>query len=75
MSEHELGCCGYDELAYKPPTTRPLRLGMPTINLTPKRSSNYPIANLGQFRNGPQVPELEHDMPYGAFPVPWGGPF
>lgn len=23
----KLGCCGYDELAYKPPTTRPMQIG------------------------------------------------
>ena len=24
--QSKLGCCGYDELAYKPPTTQPLRI-------------------------------------------------
>lgn len=27
MANDEMGCCGYDELAEKPPTTQPLRFG------------------------------------------------
>lgn len=31
LSGKKLGCCGYDELSYKPPTTRPLLFGRPII--------------------------------------------
>lgn len=47
-----MGCCGYDELAYKPPTTRPMN----AANLTTKRFKGqrtlgsserpFPIVNL-----------------------------
>lgn len=91
MRENELGCCGYDELAYKPPTTKPLRLGIRAAVMTPSiRTSPYRISNLGQHVSprldlyeptplGPppweQGPKLEPWMPFGAFPVPWGRSF
>lgn len=40
--EKKMGCCGYDELAYKPATTRPLNATF----LTTKKLKNPSIGNL-----------------------------
>lgn len=56
-NKKKLGCCGYDELAYKPPTTRPLL----ATDLSVRREQNerrggfgagilFPISNLNQIR-------------------------
>ena len=42
----KMGCCGYDELAYKPPTTRPLF----ATNLTTRRQQQQ--GNPGGFGAG-----------------------
>jgi hypothetical protein len=51
----KMGCCGYDELAYKPPTTRP----MFASNVNAKKLHGqggfgagilYPITNIPQER-------------------------
>lgn len=40
---HELGCCGYDELAYKPPTVKPIgRAG--AVNFSRRKS--YRVGNI-----------------------------
>lgn len=49
----KLGCCGYDELAYKPPTTRPLNAAdLVTKKLKGHRNlgsgqPTYRVSNLG----------------------------
>jgi hypothetical protein len=49
----KMGCCGYDELAYKPPTTRPIFAT--NLNARPQQRGNpggfgagilFPIKNL-----------------------------
>lgn len=43
---HELGCCGYDELEYKPPTTRPIgRAGIRAASVNFNRRPSYRVAN------------------------------
>lgn len=48
LGQRELGCCGYDELAVKPATTRPLR-SSPRLRVTGLQASTpdtFPIQNL-----------------------------
>jgi len=40
---HELGCCGYDELSYKPPVTKPIgRANVVAFN----RRRSYRVGNI-----------------------------
>lgn len=63
-----LGCCGYDELAEKPPTTQPIRFGTVRVSnveranepgvtrrISSMGSENaaYPVLNLGQVIPSP----------------------
>ncbi len=41
--DKKLGCCGYDELAYKPPTTRPMRVGMPARRMRGANDLSTPV--------------------------------
>ena len=42
----ELGCCGYDETSYKPPTTTPMRATMRAAQLDWTGKKNYPVENV-----------------------------
>lgn len=47
---HELGCCGYDELAYKPPTTKPIGRGKiraAVVNFNNSRNA-IPVRQIGR---------------------------
>lgn len=50
-----IGCCGYDELAYKPATTRPIL----AINLSTRRQRK----NVGGFGNDILFPLSNVDGP------------
>jgi hypothetical protein len=56
-----LGCCGYDELAEKPPTTQPIRFGIRVSNI--ERRQNEPgvtrrISSMGQVPAPPLAPSV-----------------
>lgn len=64
MSEPRLGCCGYDELAEKPPTTTPLSYPRKNSSsaLAAKRQGaggavSRPVYSMGQAP-GPRFPVL-----------------
>ncbi len=44
----ELGCCGYDETSYKPPTTTPMRATMRAAKLDwTGKGNKFPVRQIG----------------------------
>lgn len=74
--EDELGCCGYDELAEKPETTRPMTYpGIPVSNLV--KSDGPGITRRMMMGSGPrlgQVALVLGPSSWGAGGIPVPGP-